>query len=154
MTITLRPVCESDDAFLLALYASTRESELALTPWSEDQKRAFVQSQFAAQKQHYAANNPGAAHDVIYADGEPAGRLYLARRTAAFHILDITIAPAQRNQGIGSEMLRRILAEAGEAGKPVTIYVESFNPSLRFFERLGFRTKSVDGFLMLLEKPC
>jgi hypothetical protein len=28
------------------------------------------------------------------------------------------------------------MAEAKEAGKPVTIYVETFNPSLRLFQRL------------------
>jgi len=153
VTLSLRPVGDADDAFLLDLYARTRESELALTPWTEDQKRAFVQFQFAAQKQHYAVAYPDASHQAICADGEPVGRVYLARGADEFHILDVTIAPARRNAGIGSEILGAILTEAAQAGKPVTIYVESFNPSVHLFERLGFRVKSSDSFLLLLERP-
>jgi ribosomal protein S18 acetylase RimI-like enzyme len=89
---------------------------------------------------------------MICVDGEPLGRLYLDR-TENFHILDVTVAPARRNQGIGSKLLRRIIAEAEHAGKSLSIYTETFNPSMRLFERLGFRQKSVDGFLVLLERP-
>ena len=153
MKITLRDVADADDPFLFELYASTRESELAMTHWTDDQKRSFVEFQFAAQKRDYSGNNPDATHQIILDAGEPAGRVYVARRADEIHILDITIAPPRRNAGIGSEILRGILDEAGRAGKPVTIYVEDFNPSLRLFERLGFRVRSVDGFLMLLERP-
>jgi hypothetical protein len=50
-------------------------------------------------------------------------------------------------------VLAGVLAEADAHGKPVSIYVESFNPSLRLFERLGFAVAAVDGFLMLLKRP-
>ena len=66
---------------------------------------------------------------------------------------DITIAPESRNAGIGSLVLRTILEEADLSGKPVTIYVESFNPSLRLFQRLGFQIASQDSFQLLLERP-
>ena len=48
------------------------------------------------------------------------------------------VAAGLRNRGIGGEVLRRVLAEADAAGKPVSIYVEDFNPSQRLFARLGF----------------
>jgi len=79
------------------------------------------------------------------------GRLYLDRGEKVFHILDITIAPAARNAGIGTAVLRGILDEAARRGKPVSIYNESFNPSMRLFDRLGFRPISSDGFLVRLE---
>jgi ribosomal protein S18 acetylase RimI-like enzyme len=153
MRITLRPASESDDPFLLDLYASTRATEMALVPWNDSQKQAFVQMQFAAQKAAYANEYPDAQHSVICRDDEPVGRVYLARTKDCFHILDITVAENCRNEGIGSAVLRGILQEADQAGKPTTIYVENFNPSVHLFERLGFRVASVKDFTALLERP-
>lgn len=154
--ISLRAVTDADEEFLLSVYASTREEELAQLPWSGEQKDAFVRMQFAAQQRHYAAQYPQAGHNIICADGTPVGRIYLDRGPERFHILDITILPQHRNAGIGASVLRQILyeakAEGGSAAKPVTIYVENFNPSLRLFTRLGFQRVEEKGFHLLLSK--
>ena len=149
--ITLRSATEADDQFILSCYASTRAQELAQAPWSAEQKEAFIRMQYTAQKNHYAAEAPRASHDVIYAGEAPVGRIYLDRRDDALHILDITVLPEHRNHGTGSLLLRRLLEEAGKLGKPVTIYVESFNPSLRLFERLGFRRDQEKGLHLLMK---
>jgi len=147
----LRPATAADDEFILACYASTRAHEIAQVPWTAEQKEGFVRMQYLAQKQHYAAEWPRANHDIICVDEIPVGRIYLDRREDALHILDITLLPQHRNQGSGSTLLRRLLDEASRAGKPVTIYVESFNPSLRLFERLGFRKDHEKGFHLLMK---
>ena len=149
--ITLRPATEADDDFIFNCYASTRQQELAQVPWTAEQKESFVRMQYTAQKTHYAAESQRASHDVIYVDATPVGRIYLDRQDDVLHILDITVLPQHRNQGTGSLLLRRILEEAGKLGKPVTIYVESFNPSLRLFERLGFRSENEKGFHLLMK---
>ncbi|HXO37009.1 MAG TPA: GNAT family N-acetyltransferase [Candidatus Acidoferrum sp.] len=149
--ITLRPVTAADDDFILACYASTRAQEMAQVPWNPEQKEAFIRMQYVAQKQHYAAEWPRAGHDIIYVDKIPVGRIYLDRREDALHILDITVLPEHRNQGTGSTLLRQLLEEAARAGKPLTIYVENFNPSLRLFERLGFRKDHEKGFHLLMK---
>ena len=148
--ISLRPVSAEDNEFLLTVYASTRAEELERVPWTAEQKDAFVRMQFEAQKQHYAAEYPKATHDIICVDGEPAGRLYLSRTADALHILDITVLPQHRNAGTGSFLIRELLEEGSSAGKPVSIYVESFNPSLRLFSRLGFQKAEENGFQLLL----
>ncbi|MGC2696751.1 MAG: GNAT family N-acetyltransferase [Candidatus Angelobacter sp.] len=148
--VALRPVQAADENFLLAVYASTRADELKHVPWSAEQKDAFVRMQFAAQQQHYAAENPQAQHDIILLQGTAVGRLYLDRGEDEFHILDITVLPQHRNQGVGSHLLGWLLHEAGKLGKPVTIYVESFNPSMRLFERLGFLKEREKGFHCLM----
>ncbi|HEY6352739.1 MAG TPA: GNAT family N-acetyltransferase [Candidatus Angelobacter sp.] len=151
---TLRPVTEADDEFLLTVYAGTRAEELARVPWSAEQKEAFVRMQYAAQKRHYAAEYPQATHDIICVDGVSVGRLYLSRGAEVFHILDITVLSQHRNSGTGSSLMRELLKEAGKASKPVTIYVENFNPSLRLFTRLGFQKVEDTGLLFLLRwKP-
>lgn len=148
--ITLRPVTGDDENFLLSVYASSRSEEMARVPWTEDQKTAFLKMQFAGQNEHYRAEHAAATHEVISVDSVSAGRLYLDRSGDAFHILDITILPQFRSSGIGAALLRRIMAEAQDHGKPVTIYVESFNPSQRFFERLGFKKVAEQGFHWML----
>ncbi|HLJ29304.1 MAG TPA: GNAT family N-acetyltransferase [Candidatus Angelobacter sp.] len=150
--VTLRPASDADDEFLLAVYSSTRADELAQLPWSAEQKDAFVRMQFAAQKRHYRAEYPQADHNIICDDGIPVGRIYLDRGGLAFHILDITVLPQHRNAGIGSFLLRQVLDQAARAAKPVTIYVESFNRSLRLFLRLGFQRAEENGFQLLLKK--
>jgi ribosomal protein S18 acetylase RimI-like enzyme len=149
--VTLRPVTEADDLFIHSVYAATRAQEMTQVPWSAEQKEAFVRMQYVAQKQHYAAEYPSASHDMICVDQTPVGRIYLDRGAEVLHILDITVLPQHRGQGTGSLVLRRLLHEAGELGKPVTIYVESFNPSLRLFERLGFHREQEKGFHLLMK---
>jgi ribosomal protein S18 acetylase RimI-like enzyme len=136
--VTFRPVCPDDEAFLQEVYAGTRLDELAITPWDESQRRAFLRLQFAAQQQHYQSHFPEADHQLILVGERPIGRIYVARRPDEVRILDIALLPEERNSGIGSSLIKEIMAEASKAGKPVRIYVESFNPSLRLFERLGF----------------
>lgn len=149
-SITLRPVGPADDDFLLAVYASTRAQEMAMVPWTPEQKDAFVRMQFAAQTQHYGAEFPRASHDIICMQGVPVGRIYLDRGEEALHILDITVLPGHRSQGAGSYLLKQLMDEAGQSGKSVSINVENFNPSLRLFERLGFQRASENGFHLLM----
>lgn len=150
--ITLRDVADADLPFVLDLYASVRDAEMQLVPWTPEQKRAFVEMQFAAQLRGYRDRYPSAEHLLILSDHNPAGRLYVDRGAKEIHILDITVAPARRGAGIGSTVLNALIAEAGLCGKPVSIYVEDFNPSLRLFEHLGFRLAKQDGFQLLLER--
>jgi ribosomal protein S18 acetylase RimI-like enzyme len=149
--ITLRPVQDADDEFLLKVYGSTREQELAQVPWTAEQKQQFVRMQWEAQKSHYATQHPHAAHEIICLERNDLGRLYLDRTGEKFHILDITLLPEHRNRGAGSFLLGQIMAEAKKAGKPVSIFVETFNPSLRLFQRLGFTPIQQEGFHLLLQ---
>lgn len=148
--VALRPVGEDDEAFLRRVYRSTREDELALTGWDEAQKDAFVSMQFEAQQRYYAEQYAGASFDVIVVDGEPAGRLYLARWADEIRIVDIALLPDFRGGGIGTEVLRRVLAEGAERGQPVTIHVERFNPALSLYDRLGFVPAADRGVYLLL----
>ena len=149
--ITLRPVCADDYDFLVAVYGSTRAEEMALVPWTDEQKQVFINAQFAAQQDHYAKKYPAASHDIIVVDNRPMGRLYVARLDQEIRIIDITVLPAERNAGIGSYLIRQLLDEANRAGKVTRIYVEEFNPSLRLFERLGFSPSEQHGIHLLMQ---
>jgi ribosomal protein S18 acetylase RimI-like enzyme len=117
-----------------------------------EQKQAFVEMQFNAQTAGYREAHPQAAHEIVCAAGSDVGRIYWSRQPDCLHILDITIAPLLRNLGIGSHVLREIFDEADREQKSVSIYVETYNASLRLFERHGFRVIAQDGFQLLLKR--
>lgn len=151
MDVTLRAVAPEDEEFLLQVYASVRAAELAQVPWNDAQKESFLRMQFAAQQQHYQQHNPGATHDLILLDGRTVGRLYVARREAEIRILDITILPEYRNRGLGTPLIKGLMDEAERASQPLSIWVESYNPSHKLFERLGFLQIEDDGVNHLME---
>lgn len=151
MCLALRPACPEDEAFLLRVYGSTRAEELSLLDWTEAQKQAFVAAQYAAQASSYRSNYPGAEFLVIVADGEAAGRLYLHRRPAELRIMDLALLPPYRGHGLGTRLLRQVLAEGRTRGVPVTIHVERFNPALRLYQRLDFRVVGDKGVYYRLQ---
>lgn len=149
-SISLRRAEPDDDDLMLALYASTRAEEMALVPWTETQKNQFLRMQFEAQRDHYQRTNPEGELYVVLSGGQAAGRLWLARKPDEIKILDVTILPALRNAGIGGHLLRTLLTEAAQTRKKVTVYVEHFNPSIKFFERLGFVAGETQGIHTLM----
>jgi ribosomal protein S18 acetylase RimI-like enzyme len=134
------------------VYASTRAEELAVVPWDDAQKAAFLRTQFDAQDAWYRENYAQASFDVILVDGEPAGRLYLHRGASEIRIVDIALLPEHRGGGIGTSLLRDLCAEAEALGKSLTIHVERENPALRLYERLGFAVAEDKGVYLFLER--
>lgn len=147
----LRPMSESDRGFLERVYASTRAEELAPVPWTMEQKAAFLSHQFAAQHAHYQQHYAGSEFLVVEEEGRPVGRFYVARWAAEIRIIDIALIPEARGRGIGESLLRGLLAEARELGKPVTIHVERQNRALRLYERLGFGLEEDKGVYLFLK---
>lgn len=153
MELTLRPIGPDDMDFLHRVYRSTREEELKLVDWTEAQKAAFVAHQFHAQHEHYQTHYTGATWDVILADGEPAGRLYVARWAEEIRIVDIALLPGFRNRGIGARLFRDLFAEGDAAGKEVSIHVEQYNPAQRLYRRLGFEPRGEHSVYLLMVRP-
>jgi ribosomal protein S18 acetylase RimI-like enzyme len=136
--VTLSPAGNEHLEFLYRVYASTRTEELSIVDWSDAEKEAFLRSQFDAQDRYYHAQFGDAAYDLILADGEPVGRLYVDRRRDDIRIIDLALLPGARSGGIGSRLLNDLLAEARSTGKSVSIHVEQNNPARRLYDRLGF----------------
>jgi GNAT superfamily N-acetyltransferase len=149
--VTLRPVGPDDNEFLMQVYGSTRAEEMALVPWTDEQRGAFIHHQFTAQQEHYAQKYPSASHEIILFNGRQVGRLYVARLDQEIRIVDLTLLPGERNAGIGSYLIRELLKEAERTKRSVRIWVEEFNPSLHLFERFGFSRSEQQGIHVLME---
>lgn len=120
--------------------------------WDEQTKQRFVEQQFTAQDQHYRRHYRPCTFDVVEVDGERAGRLYVHRGQHDIRIVDITIAPAYRGRGIGTQLLRDLSAEASGSGRTLSIHVEVNNPARSLYERLGFVAAGEAGTYLLMER--
>lgn len=154
MTISLRPALPGDDdEFLFSVYASTRAEEMERVDWHTTQKQEFMRMQFRAQDHAYKdkENYPGAEFEVILLDGRAIGRLYVHRIRDEIQIMDISLLPQYRGQGIGTRLLNGILEEGTESNCPVSLYVERFNPAMHLYERLGFCQVSEQGVYLFMK---
>jgi ribosomal protein S18 acetylase RimI-like enzyme len=149
----LRRAEAGDRPLLERVYAGTRAADLALLPWDDTGKEAFLRMQFAAQEHAYRTTMPGARHDVVLLDGAPVGRLIVDRRPGEIAIVDIALLPEHRGAGIGTRLLERVLADADAEGLATTLHVELRNRARTLYERLGFAEVGRDGVYALLRRP-
>jgi GNAT superfamily N-acetyltransferase len=138
-TVELRPVLESDNEFLLSVYASTRADELAQVEWVEGQKEMFLRWQFDMQRREYDTRFPDANYRLILIDQQPAGRIWVGSDDEQIRLLDIALLPEFQNRGVGTVLLERLKSDAQSAGKALRHMVFVLNNNAdRFYERLGF----------------
>ncbi len=154
MSLDLQPVRTEDEPFLFELYASTRSDEMALVGWDKPQQEAFLRMQFKAQRSSYAMQFPNADYRIIVHDGRAAGRLIVDRSGDDILLIDVALLPEFRNAGVGSALMRQVMAEAARAGKALKLHVEKMNRARHLYDRLGFSTISDNGiYLEMVWKP-
>jgi ribosomal protein S18 acetylase RimI-like enzyme len=143
--VSLRPVRDLDEPFCFELYVSTRADELAVLPWSEEQRRSFLAQQYRTRERAYAASFPDRVDWVVESQGIPLGRLAVASGSAAVVVIDIALLPEHRGQGLATVLLRGVLAGADRRELPVWLHVERSNPAVRLYRRLGFELAEESG---------
>jgi len=152
--LCLRPVEAADAPFVASLYASTRADEVARFGWPAGNQRAFLSQQCEAQELYFRSRYPDAEWLIVERDGAAVGRLYLEQSAQALHVIDISLVPAARGQGLGAALLADIVAAAAAAGRKATMHVERSNPARRLYARLGFVVVGeTDAYLLLERSP-
>lgn len=137
--ISLRPASEEDVPFLLRLYVSTRKDEFDVVSWPEGQREAIEQMQFRAQRMYYSQQWPQAQHSVIQFKSCDAGRLYVDRNGSEISVIDISLLPEFRSQGIGGAVFKALIQESDTSGKAISLSALRSNQSaIAFYGRLGF----------------
>jgi len=133
--VTTRPADSTDTPFLMDLFAHS--SDVPAWLYAADPK--LLQFQFTAQQAGYGAQFPGASHEIVLVDGEPAGRVWWTELADEIRIIDVSVLPRFRRLGAGTTVYRTLLAHARARGKPAQVSVGRLNAaSLAFHHRLGF----------------
>jgi ribosomal protein S18 acetylase RimI-like enzyme len=150
--VGLRPAEAADVPLLQRVYCSTRSEELAAVCWTEPEKDAFLQQQFDLQHRYYHAHFPDAEFCVIEWQQQDIGRWYLDRASAELRLIDVALLPDWRQRGIGSQLLRSLMAEADVCGRDILLHVAANNPALGMYARLGFEPLAGDGVYVKLRR--
>jgi len=127
-----------DDCFLYELYASIRQEEVASWGWPLEQQKSFIHMQWLAQRSSYKAQVPNAKQTIVILDQNPIGQFIVDYTPVHLHLIDISILPLFRNQGIGTSLLQNLQQESTQLRKPIILNVMKGNPASRLYERLGF----------------
>jgi ribosomal protein S18 acetylase RimI-like enzyme len=138
-----------DDAFCIALYASTRAEELEAWGWDGAQQRAFLALQYQAQTQSYQTQYPQRNRSIIYLDQQPIGGIQINHTPTHIHLIDLALLPPYRRRGIGTQILRELCEKA--QGKSVQLQVLAQSPAMALYQRLGFQTVADTGLYQQME---
>lgn len=83
---------------------------------------------------------------IVSLEGEPIGLLKIDNEGNQWELVQLQILPAKQGAGIGSAILKELLAEAVKLNASINLSVLKANPARAFYERLGFHVTSEDAY--------
>ena len=92
---------------------------------------------------------------LVLVGGKAVGMLKVDRNSGEWHLIQIVLAPEAQGQGLGSRLIRSVMAEAHAQGASLHLSVLKYNPAMRLYQRLGFTVAAEEpfAFVMRLEAP-
>jgi GNAT superfamily N-acetyltransferase len=127
--ISLRVATSTDATFAYGVLERTMR-EYAISTWGiwlEEQARESIDREVADGNTR-----------IIEFHSTPAGILRVERSSTHFQLEQLYIQPEYQRSGVGSAVIRLVLAEAAESGLPVELRVLRVNPAKEFYEHHGF----------------
>ena len=128
-TPSFRAAVEADLPFLVELRRST------MTPHLVRQGLAIDDEQHRQQ----AESHLGSAA-IVEVDGQPVGLVKVLQDGTTWTIEQFQIEPGHQGRGLGTTVLRAVIADARASGALLRLSVLKKNPAARLYARLGFRT--------------
>jgi GNAT superfamily N-acetyltransferase len=97
--------------------------------WDESFQRQYHQTDYVPRQTR-----------IIVADGIDVGWMIVGEADSAFELHEIYLQPEHQGRGIGSHLIKTLLAEAERHSKPVKLQVLKVNVRARqLYERFGFQ---------------
>jgi ribosomal protein S18 acetylase RimI-like enzyme len=112
----------------------------------------LIGMQFRAQAMSIRLDHPRAERKIVLVDDAPVGRLVVDASADHVELIDLALLPEFRNQGVGTGVVRVVLAQADRIGRAVRLHVEKQSRAIRLFERLGFTTSGDFGMYLALTR--
>jgi ribosomal protein S18 acetylase RimI-like enzyme len=134
----------SDAAYLYALVEQTMRGYVETTwgEWREADTRDTL-SKAAA----------GGRYSLIHAGDQLVGAVCVQRHRTHVQLEQLYVAPEHQRRGIGSAIVRNVLAEAASLKLPVRLRVLAINPAHKLYERLGFVVTGTTPERLYMEHP-
>ena len=136
--VDLRPATPADEPFLRSLMIGAMADELGAWAWPPAIRADLLQKQYHGRDSAMRSTWRDLDDRLILLEGQPVGRIALARTADELWVVDLLVVPERRNGGVGTAVLRNVLGEAKRLGKPVRLHVNITHRAARFYERLGF----------------
>ena len=127
MEIELRRALTHDFGYCKRLYFAGMNAFLKELRLDRDAHEAGFQQQWKVTQVR-----------IIVMDGLDVGWLQSVEREDGLFIGQLFVESAFQGKGIGTEVLHRLIDEAGESGQPVLLSVVKSNAAVRLYQRLGF----------------
>jgi ribosomal protein S18 acetylase RimI-like enzyme len=155
LRIELLKAAPGDETFLFDLFRAVRQGRFQFLPGGHPQMAVMVRLQFEAQESALMSRYPGSENFLILLDGAPIGRLRVSREETSFRLADISVLLACQRQGIGTAVVKGLMADAQQAGLPLHCTVsQSDHVTFQFYRKLGFEiTHSDTAFVDMQWKP-
>jgi len=127
--VSFRPATDDDKPFLLALRLATMAPHYA--------RQGITLGE--AEERQRAESHLGSAV-IIEADGRPVGVVKVVQDGTTWTIDQFQVAPSHQRRGLGTLVLRAVIADARRAGALLRLSVLRQNPAAGLYARMGFRT--------------
>ena len=133
MLIAMRPALNSDFDYCRCLYFGEMQ-------WIIDE----LQLDLAAQENGFQQQwNPMQVR-IITLDDANVGWVQTIRQDEALFVGQIIVERRFQRRGVGTEIMRRLIADAAERRLPVLLSVVKINPARTLYQRLGFHVTHED----------
>ena len=131
--LELRPAIDHDFEYCRCLY-------FAEMRWIIEELHLDRSSQETSFRQQW---NPAQVR-MIAIDGTDVGWLQAMPQNDEFFVAQMFVDGPFQRRGIGSEVVKRLIAEANSLNLAVRLNVVRINPARRLYERLGFQVTGED----------
>ena len=136
-----RQAAPADFDYCAKLYFAARDATMRALALDTDKHTADFSERWSAAETR-----------IITRDGADIGWLQAALDGDALFLKQLFVDAALRGQGIGTQVMRRLIDEATRAGRGMTLGVVKTNPALRLYQRLGFAVTHADARKLYLRR--
>jgi RimJ/RimL family protein N-acetyltransferase len=150
--VTTRPATEADVDFLTdAAMAATEDQGRFPADLDRAEYRAGFREWTLEQVRGEVADS---STSVVAAYGADVGRLRVVRADGLVELAGLQLLPPHQGRGLGTRVVRDLMAEAAASGRTFGLSVEKDNPRARaLYERLGLVVVGEDGDEHVMRLP-
>ncbi|HET9992701.1 MAG TPA: GNAT family N-acetyltransferase [Kofleriaceae bacterium] len=139
----MRPARDEDrELFFVTRRDGFRRYVEANKPWDDGEQRASANADFDALPV-----------EIIERGGVAIGYQIVEHNDDHWRLDEIALVAPERNRGIGTDLVRAIMASARAAGMPLRLNCLRANPARRLYDRLGFRVIAEEDVRVRMEWP-